>query len=78
MFGQMIPINAEVIQMANTSAHADYQDMLTWLSHIKKTPRKVFITHGEESAALALKSKIEETFHWNCNIPRYLDHVELT
>ncbi len=78
MFGQMIPINAEVVQMANTSAHADYQDILTWLGHIKKTPRKVFITHGEESAARALKSKIEDTFHWDCKIPAYLDQVDLS
>ena len=77
MFGQMIPIEAEVIQMGNTSAHADYQEMLTWLSHFKTTPRKVFITHGEPEASAELKYKIEQQFRWDCKIPTYLDEDEL-
>ena len=77
MFGQMIPIRAEVILMENTSAHADYQEMLLWLSSIKKAPRKVFITHGEKEASQSLKSKIEEQFHWDCVVPGYLDEEEL-
>lgn len=78
MFGQMIPINAEVVQMSNTSAHADYQEILTWLSHAQKAPRKVFITHGEQEASQALKLKIEQQFHWNCKIPTYLEEDTLS
>ena len=77
MFGQMIPIRAEVVQMANTSAHADYQEMLTWLSQFKSTPRRVFITHGEEEASTQLKLKIEQKFHWNCTVPTYLEEDNL-
>ena len=77
MFGQMIPIHAEVIQMNNLSAHADYQEILTWLSHAKKIPRKIFITHGEQKAAEELKRKIEHTFHCDCEIPAYLDQENL-
>ena len=36
MFGQMVSIQAEVIQLENTSAHADYEEILTWLAHLKK------------------------------------------
>ena len=77
MFGKMVPIHAEVVQMENTSAHADYQEMLTWLSPIKKAPRKVFITHGEKEASLMLKSKLEQQFHWDCMVPSYLYEEEL-
>ena len=77
MFGQMVSINAEVIQMGNASAHADYQEILTWLSRFHTTPRKVFITHGEQEASAQLKNKIEQQFHWDCEIPTYLDEVEL-
>ncbi|MCL9685478.1 MBL fold metallo-hydrolase RNA specificity domain-containing protein [Legionella maioricensis] len=73
MFGQMVPINAEISQLENASAHADYAEMLTWLAHLKKAPRKIFITHGEMEAATALKLKIEQKFNWNCMIPNYLD-----
>lgn len=77
MFGEMIPINAEVAQLENTSAHVDYADMLKWLNKSPQAPRKIFITHGEIHAAQALKEKITEQFHWDCCIPEYLDVVEL-
>lgn len=73
MFGQMIRIRAEIAQIENISAHADSTEMLHWLAHLKKAPRKLFITHGETEAAQALKSQIEQRFHWKCIIPSYLD-----
>lgn len=77
MFGQMIPVRAEVAQMETISAHVDSIEMLDWLAHLKKAPRKVFITHGEAEAAQALKTKIEQRFHWTCEIPAYLDSAKL-
>lgn len=77
MFGQLIPIRAEIAQIGNLSAHVDYVEMLDWLSHVKKEPRKVFITHGEKEAAQALKLKIEQKFHWKCRIPEYLEQQVL-
>lgn len=73
IFGQMIPVRAEIAQVENISAHADYTEMLNWLAQLKKTPRKLFITHGEINAAEALKFQIEQRFHWKCEIPAYLD-----
>ena len=77
MFGQMIPINAEICQMTSTSAHVDFDEMLTWLAHLKKAPRKIFITHGGKESAQSLKMKIEQKFHWKCMVPHYLDQEEL-
>jgi metallo-beta-lactamase family protein len=72
MLGEIVKINAEVIVLSNISAHADYEETLRWLSKLKKAPKKTFITHGEIHAAKALKEKIEEQFHWNCDVPKYL------
>ncbi|KTC67935.1 metallo-beta-lactamase [Legionella birminghamensis] len=77
MFGQMIPIRAEIVQIENISAHADSSEMLNWLAHLKTAPRKLFITHGELDAARSLKSQIEQRFHWQCEIPLYLDSAIL-
>ena len=77
MVGQLVPVQSEIIQMGNLSAHADYAEMLTWLSHIKKAPKAVFITHGEGESAQALKEKIEHKFHWKCVIPNYLEQHKL-
>lgn len=70
--GEMVPINAEVIELSNMSAHADYEEILTWLANFKQAPRKIFLTHGELKSAEDLKKKIEEKFRWKCVIPDYL------
>ena len=77
IFGQMVPIKAHIEYIGSLSAHADYQEILEWLYHFKKAPRKVFITHGEPAAALSLKNKIEEKFGWDCVIPHYLQKENL-
>jgi metallo-beta-lactamase family protein len=77
VFGQSIPIKAEVKVLSNMSAHADYQEILDWLSHFNHHPRKVYITHGEPEAANSLKEKIEERFKWRCVVPEYLQCEQL-
>lgn len=72
IFGETIPINAEVEVLSNMSAHADYEEILQWLSSFNHTPRKVFITHGEPEASQSLKEKIQERYKWPCVIPNYL------
>jgi metallo-beta-lactamase family protein len=78
IFGETISVNAEVCVLSNMSAHADYEEILQWLSYFNHQPRKVFLTHGEPAAAKALKEKIEERFNWDCVIPEYLQSEELS
>lgn len=75
--GVMVPIEAEVDQLENISAHADYAEILSWLSHFVYSPKKVFITHGDIDAANSLKEKIEAQFHWKCIVPEYLQIEKL-
>ena len=78
IFGQMVPINAEILEITSTSAHADYEELLTWLSPLTKAPKQIYITHGNKESSEALKLKIEQKFHWKCNVPEYLDKIELS
>jgi metallo-beta-lactamase family protein len=70
--GEYFQVKAEVEDLHNMSAHADYAEILDWLQNFKNAPRKVFITHGETEAAKSLKEKIEAKFGWDCCIPEYL------
>lgn len=78
VFGETVPVNAEIQILSNMSAHADYEEILQWLSHFNHHPRKVFITHGEPEAANSLKEKIEKNYRWNCIVPEYLQTEVLT
>lgn len=75
--GEDVPVRAEVAMLSNLSAHADYREMLDWLGHIQKPPRRTFITHGEPAAADALRVRIKQELGWECHVPEYLETVEL-
>jgi metallo-beta-lactamase family protein len=74
--GDMFPVRAEISNLGNISAHADYQEILDWLGHFREQPRCTFLTHGEPAAAAAFKLKIEETLGWNVEIPDYKQTIE--
>ncbi len=42
MLGQMIKIRAEVFNLENTSAHADYSETLDWLSELTSTKKNIY------------------------------------
>ena len=77
IFGEYVPVCAEVVNIETMSAHADYEELLQWLAGFRRAPRHVFVTHGEPSAADALRRKIGERFGWSCSVPEYRDEVAL-
>ena len=76
--GDMVPMNAKVISLTGTSAHADYQEILAWIGLLKKRPQHIFITHGEPQAAFALQQRILERFHIQAVIPKYQESYQLS
>lgn len=76
--GESYPVHAEIKTIDILSAHADYPEILEWLSSFEHAPKKVFVTHGEPEASRALQSKIEERLKWPVVIiPHYLDSFNL-
>jgi len=77
IFGQWVPVRAQIEQLQNLSAHADYREILRWLAGFKRAPEKIFLVHGEPQASESLKAKIVEKFAWEVEIPDYLQKFEL-
>jgi metallo-beta-lactamase family protein len=77
MYGQDIPVNAEVFTLGQFSAHAGQSELLRWLSGISAPPRQTFLVHGEPSAAKALRARIEDQFHWKVIQPAYAQSFDL-
>lgn len=74
--GSMVPIRAQVDLLEGLSSHADYNELLDWLTHFRKPP-KIFLTHGEPEASKSLKQRIEERFGWEVHIPKYKEEIVL-
>lgn len=68
MFGQWIPIRAEIANLPELSAHADAGEIIRWLSGFEKPPRRTFIVHGEPDASDALRVRIERELGWDAAV----------
>jgi metallo-beta-lactamase family protein len=77
IFGQEIPVNAEIVELGQFSAHAGKSELLRWLTGLPAPPKQTYLTHGEPSAAQSLQAAIQEKFKWKVSVARYLDTVDL-
>ena len=77
IFGEEQPIKARIEKIDGFSAHADQNELLRWITALKKAPRRVFITHGEPDAANAFKKLLSEKTGWNCTVPQYQQEIIL-
>jgi metallo-beta-lactamase family protein len=78
LFGQTVPVRAEIVEMGQLSAHAGKSELLRWLAGLQVPPKQVYLTHGEPVAAQALQQSISEKLRWKAAVARYLDTVEIS
>jgi metallo-beta-lactamase family protein len=71
-----VPVLAEVTSLKGMSGHADARELLRWLAAVEK-PRRVFLTHGEDEAALALAARIAHERGFPTHVPEQDEVVEL-
>jgi metallo-beta-lactamase family protein len=77
LFGQTVPVCAEIVEMGQFSAHAGKSELLRWLTALPAPPKQTYLTHGEPAAAQSLQQAIQEKFHWKAAVARYMDTVDL-
>jgi metallo-beta-lactamase family protein len=77
IFGEYVPVRAEVVELDSMSAHADYMELINWLQSIRIKPKRVFLTHGEPPAADAFRKHLERHLGWRAEIPEYRDVARL-
>ncbi len=75
LFGQAVPVLAEIVEMGQFSAHAGKSELLRWLTAVQVPPKQVYLTHGEPAAAQSLQQAITEKFRWNASVARYLHTI---
>lgn len=76
--GRMYDVNAKIDKINGLSAHADRDDLLRWASGFEPPPKGFFVTHGEESVALAFADALRERFpKSSIGVPEYCDEVQL-
>lgn len=77
-FGEFRRVRCNIRSIDSLSAHADRNEMITWLKHFRDAPKAIFLNHGEPHQSDALRVKIEHDLKWKVLIPKlqesfYLD-----
>ncbi len=68
IFGEEIPVRADICTIGGLSAHADQAALLGWLRQFRRPPRHTFVVHGENGAAATLAGHIE-AMGWPVSLP---------
>ncbi|SDN48441.1 RNA-metabolising metallo-beta-lactamase [Streptomyces sp. cf386] len=63
MFGEYVPVRAQVADVPHSSAHADAGQIIDWLRGAP-APNATYLVHGEPDAAAALRDRIDRTLGW--------------
>jgi metallo-beta-lactamase family protein len=74
--GKWIPVHAAIVKMESFSVHADSDELIAWLGNIK-SPKKVFVVHGEPDSEIALANRLRNELHWSVDIPKSEEMFEL-
>lgn len=69
IFGEEYRRRATVEVINGFSGHADRDELVNWVGAIKRKPRRVFLVHGEEDAALNLAGILRDTFEMQVDVP---------
>src|ERR1700682_931521 len=77
MYGEDVPVAAEVVNLRQFSAHAGKSELMRWLTGLPAPPRQTYLVHGEPAASAALKFTIESNFRWRVSLPTYLQTGDL-
>lgn len=70
IFGEWVPIRAQVADLRMMSAHADADQLVRWASGFTSAPREVFVVHGEPQPADTFRVRLGREFGWNATVPR--------
>jgi metallo-beta-lactamase family protein len=76
IFGEMVPVRAEVSHLEGFSGHADADELMAWLTHFERAPRHTFVVHGDLDATDALRFRIGNELGWPASVPPHAVGIE--
>ncbi len=77
ILGQTYPVRAAIEKINGFSAHADRDELMEWLTHIKEKPAKVFIVHSEKEVAHEFAALVKEKYIPDVTVPQYQESFEV-
>lgn len=77
IYGDIVPIRAQVAALEQFSDHADPPELLQWLRTFGNQPATTYLVHGEPDASGQLRDLMSKDLGWNVQIAQYQEKVEV-
>jgi metallo-beta-lactamase family protein len=75
MFGEEIPVRAEVTEISGLSAHGDKNELIRWCKSCSGTPGRVYVVHGESASANSFKETLKRELGWDTTVASYGEKI---
>jgi metallo-beta-lactamase family protein len=77
IFGDFVPIRAQVVVFEQFSDHADPPELLQWLHTFPQAPAATYLVHGELAASSQLREIMTKELKWNVQVAEWMEKVEV-
>lgn len=77
IFGEMVPIRAQIAAFEQFSDHADTPELLQWLHTFKNKPNVTYLVHGDPAASSQLRDEMSKDLGWNVQVAQWMEKVEV-
>lgn len=78
MYGQTVPIRAQVAALEQFSDHADTPELLEWLHTFSNIPATTYLVHGEPDASSQLREAMTKELGWNVQIAQWMQKADVS
>ena len=77
IFGDIVPIRAQVAAFEQFSDHADTVELLHWLHTFPSKPATTYLVHGEPAASSQLRDAMTKELGWNVQVAQWMQKSEV-
>jgi metallo-beta-lactamase family protein len=77
IFGDIVPIRAQIAALEQFSDHADTPELLQWLRTFPRKPPATYLVHGEPAASSQLRDTMTKELGWNVQVAQWMQKVQV-
>jgi metallo-beta-lactamase family protein len=78
IFGEIVPIHAQVAAFEQFSDHADTPELLQWLRTFSNRPGATYLVHGDPAASSQLRETMTKELGWNVQVAQWMEKVDIS
>lgn len=77
IFGEIVPIRAQVTAFEQFSDHADTPELLYWLRTFSRKPGATYLVHGDPAASAQLRDTLTKELGWHVQVAQWMEKVQI-